>query len=340
MRYPVCLTFDFDAVSLWLAHGLTAPTPVSRATASAMLRRRKIDLAERVKSVVSVPGSRKRPVGCESPTPSQCVLGYRNRRGSRPRGVSTGPSRNVEAVLHTWPVLSSSGAGTALGANRERKPEVSWSRSPHRRAGWNARYREKPRGHLLNPVSSSGRRRGRAARVVIRGIHQSERGRTMRDATRREAKRAESRLTLYFALMRGILFEGLFDADEIIAHGFRDFEYSHNPGLTGVLLWDPKPDDGVRYEPLIEVVLDIPVDQYEVKVASRHGIVEDPSAPGLGFWNCECGAQFPAHDDAVEHLNAVPKSEYLWARYYFISADVVNAHTVSRRRIIPDFEKS
>jgi integrase len=92
----------------------------------------------------------------------------------------------------------------------------------------------------------------------------------MRDATRREAKRADSRVTLYFAFTRGTLFEGLFDADEIIAHGFRDFENKHNPGLTGVLLWDSQPDDGVQYKPLIEVVLDIPVDQ---KDAERQDLI-------------------------------------------------------------------
>jgi len=26
----VCLTFDFDAISVWLARGMDSPTPVSR----------------------------------------------------------------------------------------------------------------------------------------------------------------------------------------------------------------------------------------------------------------------------------------------------------------------
>jgi peptidoglycan/xylan/chitin deacetylase (PgdA/CDA1 family) len=29
-RRIVCLTFDFDAVSIWIARGLTTPTPMSR----------------------------------------------------------------------------------------------------------------------------------------------------------------------------------------------------------------------------------------------------------------------------------------------------------------------
>ncbi len=29
-RHLVCLTFDFDALSGWIARGLTTPTPISR----------------------------------------------------------------------------------------------------------------------------------------------------------------------------------------------------------------------------------------------------------------------------------------------------------------------
>ena len=29
-RHLVCLSFDFDTVSFWMAQGLTSPTPISR----------------------------------------------------------------------------------------------------------------------------------------------------------------------------------------------------------------------------------------------------------------------------------------------------------------------
>lgn len=43
-RHLVCLTFDFDALSLWLARGITSPTPISQGEFGAIGARRILDL--------------------------------------------------------------------------------------------------------------------------------------------------------------------------------------------------------------------------------------------------------------------------------------------------------
>ena len=39
-RHVVCLTFDFDAMSGWVARGMTTPTPISRGEFGAVGARR------------------------------------------------------------------------------------------------------------------------------------------------------------------------------------------------------------------------------------------------------------------------------------------------------------
>ncbi len=46
-RHLVCLTFDFDALSLWLARGITSPTPISQGEFGAVGAQRILDLLAR-----------------------------------------------------------------------------------------------------------------------------------------------------------------------------------------------------------------------------------------------------------------------------------------------------
>lgn len=54
----VSLTFDFDAVSLWIAHGQTSPTPISRGEFGVIGAERLIDLlaAHEIKATWFIPG--------------------------------------------------------------------------------------------------------------------------------------------------------------------------------------------------------------------------------------------------------------------------------------------
>ncbi|HEX6509547.1 MAG TPA: polysaccharide deacetylase [Chloroflexota bacterium] len=54
----VCLTFDFDAVSLWLARGITAPGPVSRGEFAAIAVPRVLDFlaARQIRATWFIPG--------------------------------------------------------------------------------------------------------------------------------------------------------------------------------------------------------------------------------------------------------------------------------------------
>jgi peptidoglycan-N-acetylglucosamine deacetylase len=54
----VCLTFDFDAVSLWMVRGMTTPSPVSRGEFGAVAVPRILDLlGERgIESTWFIPG--------------------------------------------------------------------------------------------------------------------------------------------------------------------------------------------------------------------------------------------------------------------------------------------
>ena len=46
-RHIVCLTFDFDAVSGWIAKGYTTPTPISRGEFGAIGAKRILELLAR-----------------------------------------------------------------------------------------------------------------------------------------------------------------------------------------------------------------------------------------------------------------------------------------------------
>ncbi len=58
MRGMICLTFDFDAVSLWLARGITAPAPISRGEYAAVAVPRILDFlaARDIRSTWFIPG--------------------------------------------------------------------------------------------------------------------------------------------------------------------------------------------------------------------------------------------------------------------------------------------
>jgi peptidoglycan/xylan/chitin deacetylase (PgdA/CDA1 family) len=57
-RHLVCLTFDFDAVSLWMARGMTTPTPLSRGEFGAVATERLLELLARhdIRSTWFIPG--------------------------------------------------------------------------------------------------------------------------------------------------------------------------------------------------------------------------------------------------------------------------------------------
>jgi len=52
-KHIVCLTFDFDALSLWIARGMTSPTPISRGEFGAVGAVRILELLERF----AIPGT-------------------------------------------------------------------------------------------------------------------------------------------------------------------------------------------------------------------------------------------------------------------------------------------
>jgi len=58
VRGTICLTFDFDAVSLWLARGITAPAPISRGEFAAVAVPRILDFlaARDIRSTWFIPG--------------------------------------------------------------------------------------------------------------------------------------------------------------------------------------------------------------------------------------------------------------------------------------------
>ena len=57
-RHIVCLTFDFDTQSGFIARGLTTPTPLSRGEFGAMASRRILDFlkSRRIKATWFIPG--------------------------------------------------------------------------------------------------------------------------------------------------------------------------------------------------------------------------------------------------------------------------------------------
>ncbi len=57
-KHTVCLTFDFDAVSLWITRGMTTPTPISRGEFGAFAAERLLNLLNkyRIKATWFVPG--------------------------------------------------------------------------------------------------------------------------------------------------------------------------------------------------------------------------------------------------------------------------------------------
>ena len=57
-RHLVCLTFDFDALSLWIIRGLTTPTPLSRGEFGAVAAERLLALLDRhgIRSTWFIPG--------------------------------------------------------------------------------------------------------------------------------------------------------------------------------------------------------------------------------------------------------------------------------------------
>ncbi|MDE0810433.1 MAG: polysaccharide deacetylase family protein, partial [Alphaproteobacteria bacterium] len=57
-RYIACLTYDFDALSLWIARGMTTPTPLSRGEFGIVGTQRILDLLARhgIKATFFIPG--------------------------------------------------------------------------------------------------------------------------------------------------------------------------------------------------------------------------------------------------------------------------------------------
>ena len=65
-RHLVCLTFDFDALSLWLARGITSPTPISQGEFGAVG-------AERILALLSPNRLLSPPPGLFLATPSRRI---------------------------------------------------------------------------------------------------------------------------------------------------------------------------------------------------------------------------------------------------------------------------
>lgn len=57
-RHIACLTFDFDAISIWIARGMTSPTPISRGEFGLVGVKRILGLLDRyhIKSTFFIPG--------------------------------------------------------------------------------------------------------------------------------------------------------------------------------------------------------------------------------------------------------------------------------------------
>ena len=57
-QHIACLTYDFDALSLWIARGMTTPTPLSRGEFGVVGTERILDLLARydIKATFFIPG--------------------------------------------------------------------------------------------------------------------------------------------------------------------------------------------------------------------------------------------------------------------------------------------
>lgn len=57
-RHIACLTFDFDAISIWIARGMTSPTPISRGEFGLIGVKRILELLDRygIKATFFIPG--------------------------------------------------------------------------------------------------------------------------------------------------------------------------------------------------------------------------------------------------------------------------------------------
>lgn len=133
-------------------------------------------------------------------------------------------------------------------------------------------------------------------------------------------------------------------AKEIEADGFSEAETFL---CGGVEL--RRESDGQRGDVSVAVEIDPTLDvaAYEAEEAIGHGIAH-PAKSGLGGLavmpdeetpvECTCGLKFSSGKEGRAHLNGLPQNEFEKAGYYLIPPDILNAHTVSRRMVVEDFE--
>ena len=126
--YIVCLTFDFDALSGFIARGLTTPTPISRGEFGAVAAIRLLDLLKRyqIPSTWFIPGHtiETYPEACRRVADAGHEIGH--------HGWTHVPPANLSREEEEWNLVRGTEAIRMLTGNAAlgyRSP--SWDLSPH-----------------------------------------------------------------------------------------------------------------------------------------------------------------------------------------------------------------
>ena len=127
-RHLVCLTFDFDALSLWIARGLTTPTPISRGEFGVVGAERILDLLgrHRIAATWFIPGHTLEtyPEICQRMHASGHEIGHHGYLHEPPATLTRDQE---EAVL----VRGSAAIRRIAGTNPRGYRSPSWDLSPH-----------------------------------------------------------------------------------------------------------------------------------------------------------------------------------------------------------------
>ncbi len=128
MQPTVCLSFDFDAISLWLARGMNSPTPVSRGEFCAVGAVRVLDLLERLDlpSTWFIPGHTitSYPAVCDQVVQAGHEIGHHGWTHVAPNNMSR---EEEEAGL----VRASECIQRLTGRMPQGYRSPSWDLSPH-----------------------------------------------------------------------------------------------------------------------------------------------------------------------------------------------------------------
>ena len=127
-RHLVCLTFDFDAISLWIARGMTTPTPISRGEFGAIGTERILALLGRhgIASTWFIPGQTLETY------PEICARIHAEGHEIAHHGYAHEPPATLtreqeEAVL----IRGNEAISRVTGANARGYRSPSWDLSPH-----------------------------------------------------------------------------------------------------------------------------------------------------------------------------------------------------------------